>query len=130
MKKNPIPTTKRIIAGLLAGALTIGSVPQVHAQAVQATGRVELDVKKYKDLIVARAAARKVAERDAIKSALKLKLNIDGANPKLEASLDDFVKNEDHIPKDLTGGKKNQRESKIVLLFEGLNKIGEKYHVS
>ena len=93
MKKNLLPTTKRIIAGLLAGALTMGSVPQLHAQAVQATGRVEIDVKKYKDLIAARAAARKVAERDAIKSALKLKLNIDGANPKLEASLDDFVKN-------------------------------------
>ena len=84
---------KRVLSGLLAAVLTLGAVPQAWAQAVQATGRVEVDVKKFKDLLAARAAARKIAERDAIKSALKLKLNIDAANPKVEAALDDFVKN-------------------------------------
>ena len=86
-------SVKRFVAGLLAGVMSIGSAPHVFAQAVQATGRFEVDVKAYKDLLAARAAARKSAERDAIKAALKLKLNIDGANPKVEAALDDFVKN-------------------------------------
>lgn len=84
---------KRVLSGLLAAVMSLGSVSPVYAQAVQATGRVEVDVSKYKDLLAARAAARKIAERDAIKSALKLKLNIDATNPKVEAALDDFVKN-------------------------------------
>jgi hypothetical protein len=92
-KESTMSLIKRIIAGLLIGVMTLGLAPRVLAQAVQATGRVEVDIKKYKDLLAARAAARKIAERDAIKSALKLKLNIDAANPKVEAALDDFVKN-------------------------------------
>ncbi len=84
---------KSLIAATLVGVLGSVTVPLVQAQAVQATGRAEVDLKKFKDQIAARAAVRKIAERDAIKSALKLKLNISATTPEAEAAIDDFVKN-------------------------------------
>jgi hypothetical protein len=84
---------KSILALAICSAVGLTAPAYVCAQAIQATGKTEVDVKGFKDLLAARAAGRKVAERDAIKAALKLKLNIDASNPKVEAALEDFVKN-------------------------------------
>lgn len=84
---------KSLMAAAVCAALlsTVSTSPQ--AQPVQAAGRAEVEVKKFKDLITARAAARRMAERDAVRSALKLRLNIDASGPQAEAAIDDFVKN-------------------------------------
>lgn len=84
---------KSILALAICSAIGLTAPAYVCAQAIQATGKTEVDIKGFKDLLAARAAGRKVAERDAIKAALKLKLNIDASNPKVEAALEDFVKN-------------------------------------
>lgn len=84
---------KSILALAICSAVGLTAPAYVCAQAIQATGKTEVDIKGFKDLLAARAAGRKVAERDAIKAALKLKLNIDASNPKVEAALEDFVKN-------------------------------------
>lgn len=84
---------KSLITLAMIGALGMHAVPVVYAQAVQATGRAEVDVKKFKDQIAARAEARKIAEREAIKSALKLKLNIDASSPQAAAAINEFVTN-------------------------------------
>lgn len=78
-----------LAAGLLG---VLGLCAPAYAQEYQATGRAVVDVKKFKDQITARAEARTLAERDAIKSAMKLSLNIDPSSPKAVASIDDFVK--------------------------------------
>lgn len=83
---------KTLLATALLAALMSTMTPQLHAQAVQATGRAEVEVKQFKDQIAARAAARKMAERDAIRSALKLRLNIDASGPDVDAKIDDIVK--------------------------------------
>ena len=84
---------KSLLTAALISALGLSTISVANAQSVQATGRAEVDVKKFKDLVSARAAARKIAEREAIKSALKLKLNIDASSPQAEAALNDFVTN-------------------------------------
>lgn len=84
---------KSLLTAALISTLGLSTISVANAQSVQATGRAEVDVKKFKDLVSARAAARKIAEREAIKSALKLKLNIDASSPQAEAALNDFVTN-------------------------------------
>jgi hypothetical protein len=83
---------KTLLATALLATLMSTLTPSLHAQAVQATGRAEVEVKQFKDQIAARAAARKMAERDAIRSALKLRLNIDASGPGVDAKIDDIVK--------------------------------------
>jgi len=67
--------------------------PQVLAETLNANGRVELSIKANKDLVTARKVARDAAERDAVRSALKLKLNLDAKNPKTDEAIAEIAKN-------------------------------------
>lgn len=87
----PIPS-KSILA--LALSVTLSShAPALYAEAISANGRVEVSVKANKDLITARKVARDAAERDAVRSALKLRLNLDAKNPKNEEAVSEIAKN-------------------------------------
>jgi len=66
---------------------------QALAEALNANGRVEVSIKANKDLITARKIARDAAERDAVRSALKLKLNLDAKNPKTDEAIAEIAKN-------------------------------------
>lgn len=64
----------------------------VFAEPVEARGESEVSIKANKDQITARAVARKSAERDAIRAALKLKLNVDAKGPKADEAILDIAK--------------------------------------
>jgi hypothetical protein len=76
-----------------AVALTTLVSSNVLAEAISANGRVEVSIKANKDLINARKVARDAAERDAVRSALKLRLNLDAKNPKTEEAIAEITKN-------------------------------------
>lgn len=69
------------------------SSTQVLAEGISANGRVEVSIKANKDLIGARKVARDAAERDAVRSALKLRLNLDAKNPKTDEAIAEITKN-------------------------------------
>ncbi len=75
----------------LAAAMLVGSAP-VLAQSVTQTGQAEVSVKANKDQVNARAVARRQAEADAIRAALKLRLNVDSTSPKAQEAIAELVK--------------------------------------
>lgn len=62
------------------------------AQNVEARGESEVSVKANKDQLTARGIARKNAERDAIRLALKTKLNVDAKGPKADEAILEMAK--------------------------------------
>jgi hypothetical protein len=78
---------------LCAALLGFGSWGSTSfAQNVEARGESEVSVKANKDQITARGVARRSAERDAIRAALKLKLNVDAKGPKADEAILEMVK--------------------------------------
>ena len=78
---------------LCAALLGFGSWgSNTFAQNVEARGESEVSVKANKDQITARGVARKNAERDAIRAALKLRLNVDAKGPKADEAILEMVK--------------------------------------
>jgi len=62
------------------------------AQSVEARGQSTVSIKQNKDQITARGVARKNAEIDAVRSALKLKLNLDAKGPKADEGVLEMAK--------------------------------------
>ena len=84
---------KRTLLASAACLAILGSLGSpAHAQAVEAKGVAELSAKEFKDAAAGRLAARKAAEKDAIKAALRLKQNIDVNTPAVEAAIPEIVK--------------------------------------
>ena len=78
---------------LCAALLGFGSWgTTTFAQNVEARGESEVSVKANKDQITARGVARRNAERDAIRAALKLRLNVDAKGPKADEAILEMVK--------------------------------------
>jgi hypothetical protein len=87
---------KNVKKSLVASAITLAIVsqsPVAMAEAISANGRVEVSVKANKDLVTARKVARDAAERDAVRSALRVRLNLDPKNPKNEEAVAEIAKN-------------------------------------
>lgn len=84
--------SKSIIALALSVSLS-SHAPVLYAESISANGRVELSVKANKNLVTARKVARDAAERDAVRAALKLGLNLDAKNPKNEEAVSEIAKN-------------------------------------
>jgi hypothetical protein len=87
---------KNFKKSLVASAITLAIFshpPSVYAEAISANGRVEVSVKANKDLVTARKVARDAAERDAVRSALRVRLNLDPKNPKNEEAVAEIAKN-------------------------------------
>jgi hypothetical protein len=65
----------------------------VKAETINANGKTEIGIKDNGgDLVKVRKLARDSAERDAILSALKLRLNVDGSSPAAQAALGELSK--------------------------------------
>lgn len=86
------PTLPRKLLLSLAAAAALGSAPAVLAQAVTQAGQAEVSVKANKDQVTARAVARRQAEADAIRAALKLRLNVDATSGKAQEAIAELVK--------------------------------------
>jgi hypothetical protein len=89
MKPSTLPR-KLLLSLALTAAL--GSAPVVLAQAVTQTGQAEVSIKANKDQVNARAVARRQAEADAIRAALKLRLNVDASSGKAQEAITELVK--------------------------------------
>jgi hypothetical protein len=62
------------------------------AEPVTQAGQAEVSIKANKDQINARAVARRQAEADAIRAALKLKLNVDPSGVKAQEAIAELIK--------------------------------------
>jgi len=82
---------KKILSSLLVTSLVLGSVP-IYAETVNAVGKTEISIKANGDLVNARRLARESAERDAVLSALKLRMNLDTTSPATQVALGDLAK--------------------------------------
>lgn len=76
----------------LAVSLAFGSSSAVLAQSVTQAGQAEVSVKANKDQVNARAVSRRQAEADAIRAALKLRLNLDASSAKAQEAIAELVK--------------------------------------
>lgn len=82
---------KKVLSSLLVTSLVLGSVP-IYAETVNAVGKTEISIKANGDLVNARRLARESAERDAVLSALKLRMNLDTTLPATQVALGDLAK--------------------------------------
>ncbi len=82
---------KKSLLALAVVASTYGWMP-VFAEAINAIGKTEISIKSSGDLVKARRLARESAERDAVLSALKLRMNIDTTSPATQTALSDLSK--------------------------------------
>ena len=89
MKPSTLP--RKLLLSLALTA-TLGSAPVVLAQAVTQTGQAEVSIKANRDQVNARAVARRQAEADAIRAALKLRLNVDASTGKAQEAIAELVK--------------------------------------
>lgn len=77
----------------VAVAAIISCSFSAQAETVNANGKTEIGIKANGgDLVKVRKLARDSAERDAILSALKLRLNVDGTTPAAQAALGELAK--------------------------------------
>ncbi|MFD0668243.1 hypothetical protein ACT80S_11035 [Ramlibacter sp. MAHUQ-53] len=83
---------KKLVLGMAAAAACASSVV-AWAEAINQVGQAEVSIKSHKDPIAARAAARRQAEYDAIRAALKLRLNVEAKGPKADEAIGELVKN-------------------------------------
>ena len=63
-----------------------------QAQTLNAVGTTEISIKSNGDLVNARRLARASSERDAILSALRLRMSVDANNPAVQTALSDLSK--------------------------------------
>jgi hypothetical protein len=83
--------SKLIVALATSSILCFSMVTQ--AETINANGKTEIGIKASGgDLVKARKLARDSAERDAVLSALKLRLNVDGNSPAAQAALGELAK--------------------------------------
>lgn len=83
--------SKLIVALATSSILCFSMVTQ--AETINANGKTEIGIKASGgDLVKARKLARDSAERDAVLSALKLRLNVDGNSPAAQAALGELTK--------------------------------------
>ena len=83
---------KKILSLAISSSIFLAPIGISFADALTQVGQAEVSIKANKDLITARAAARKQAEFDAIRAALKLKLNVDAKGPKAEEAIAEMLK--------------------------------------
>jgi hypothetical protein len=82
---------KKNILAVAISAAFFTSAPS-FAETINAVGKTEISIKANGDLVNARRLARESAERDAVHSALKLRMNIDTSKPEAKAALGDLAK--------------------------------------
>lgn len=83
---------KKSVLATAVTSLFIFATPGASiAQSAEARGQAEVSVKSHKDQITARATARRAAEYEAVRAALRLRLNMDLANPKVESAIPDMT---------------------------------------
>jgi hypothetical protein len=82
--------TKSLATMAVAAAFVCAS--PVYAETINAVGKTEISIKANGELVNARRLARESAERDAVMSALKLRMNIDTTSPATQTALGDLAK--------------------------------------
>lgn len=82
---------KKIVSALSACAL-IGASAVGVAETLSANGQSQVSVGANGDLINARRIAREGAERDAVASLLRLRMNLNAADPKTAGAISDLAK--------------------------------------
>jgi hypothetical protein len=83
---------KKISKTLLAIACTNLIIQSASAQPISQSAKAEVSIKASKDLITARVVARKEAEIEAIKFALRQKLNLTISGPEAASKIQELVK--------------------------------------
>ena len=81
---------KSVVALAVATSFCV-SLP-AYAEAINAVGKTEISIKASGDLVSARRLARESAERDAVLSALKLRMNVDTTSAAAQTALGDLSK--------------------------------------
>lgn len=77
----------------IAVAIALAGSINVYAETIDANGKTEISIKSSGgDLVAARKLARDSAERDAVYSALKVRMNLDPNNPAIKNALDEMAK--------------------------------------
>ncbi len=79
------------LAALITSAL-VSTSNYANAETINAVGKTEISIQSSGDLVGARKLARDSAERDAVLSALKLRMNIDTSSPATQTALGDLAK--------------------------------------
>lgn len=82
---------KKIVSALSACAL-LGTSAAGIAETLSANGQSQVSVTANGDLINARRIAREGAERDAVASLLRLRMNLNAADPKTAGAISDLAK--------------------------------------
>ena len=82
--------TRLFLSSFSAVILCLPNLAQ--AQTLNAVGTTEISIKSNGDLVNARRLARASSERDAILSALRLRMSVDANNPAVQTALSDLSK--------------------------------------
>lgn len=82
---------KKIVLALAACA-AINLAPHALAETLSANGQSQVSVAGNGDIINARRVAREGAERDAVSALLRLRMNLNAADPKTSTAITDLAK--------------------------------------
>lgn len=83
---------KKIVSSLLSAGLLFATSGISTAQTINANGQSQVSVSANGDLINARRIAREGAERDAVASLLRLRMNLNANDPKTAGAISDLAK--------------------------------------
>jgi hypothetical protein len=89
--KSP-PLFKRHLVNAAIAASVCLPIAQLRAESFTQAGQAEVSIKVNRDQITARAVAKRQADADAVRAALKLRLNVDSTGPKAQEAIAELTK--------------------------------------